>query len=82
MHVSLSILEEPLVRRTFAIPPRRVPKRIPRNGSSDVTGPQALSLANWIGMAASELFLMLDRGVRGANQALTDIEFRTQMRRS
>jgi hypothetical protein len=83
MHVSLIIHEKPSVRRTFAVPPRKVPKRIPRNGSSDVAGPQALSSANWIGMAASELFSdVRSRYSEQANKALTDIESRIQMRRS
>ena len=41
--------------KTLAAPPRIVPSRSARKGSSEVTGPQPLSSANWIGIAARHL---------------------------
>jgi hypothetical protein len=41
--------------KILAQPPRIVPKRRARKGSSDVTGPHFLSPANCMGMAARHL---------------------------
>jgi hypothetical protein len=41
--------------KTFAPPPRIVPRRSARKGSSEVTGPHPLSSVNWIGIAAKQL---------------------------
>lgn len=41
--------------KTLAAPPRIVPSSSARKGSSEVTGPQPLSSANWIGIAAKHL---------------------------
>jgi hypothetical protein len=43
----------------FAPPPNRAPRRNPKKGSCEVTGPHLRSSANWMGIAAKHLIMLV-----------------------